>query len=63
MSICYQCSKELSHNEIGIYKKLINRGAEEFLCKHCLAQKLKVTPELLDEKILQFKNQGCTLFV
>lgn len=62
MADCYQCGKQLSHNEIGAHKKLINRGAEEFLCRECLAGKLKVPPELIDEKIKQFKQQGCTLF-
>ena len=28
-----------------------------------LAEHLGVTPELIDEKIEQFKRQGCTLFV
>lgn len=63
MANCYQCGKELTQNEIGAHKKLVNRGAEEFLCKHCLAEKFRVTPELIDEKIRQFKQQGCTLFI
>ena len=37
--------------------------AEQFFCKQCLAEHLGVTPELIDEKIEQFKRQGCTLFV
>lgn len=32
-------------------------------CKQCLSKHLGVTPELIDEKIEQFKRQGCTLFV
>ena len=49
MARCMQCGKELTHNEIG--------------AKQCLAEHLGVTPELIDEKIEQFKRQGCTLFV
>lgn len=34
-----------------------------FLCRICLARELDVSPELIDEKIEEFKKQGCTLFV
>lgn len=63
MSGCMCCGKELSYNEIGAHRKFINRGSTQFLCRNCLAQKLDVTPEMIDLKIEQFKNQGCTLFV
>lgn len=63
MSGCMKCGKSLSFNEIGAYKKFINRGSKEFLCKACLAAKLDVTTEEIDRKIEQFKAQGCTLFV
>lgn len=60
---CIQCGKALTYNEIGAHKKFINRGSTEFLCRTCLAGKLNVPAELIDEKIEQFKLQGCTLFV
>lgn len=60
---CMQCSKALTYNEIGAYKKFVNRGSTRFLCKVCLAEKLDVTVEDIDRKIEQFKAQGCTLFV
>lgn len=63
MSACMQCGKQLTYNEIGAHKKFINRGSREFLCKVCLAAKLDITVEDIDEKIEQFKRQGCTLFV
>ena len=63
MSDCIRCKKELSNNEIGAYKKLINRGSTEFMCRECLADELHITSELIDEKIKLFKEQGCTLFV
>ena len=63
MARCMQCGKELTHNEIGAHRKFINRGAEQFFCKQCLAEHLGVTPERIDEKIEHFKRQGCTLFV
>ena len=63
MSACIQCKKELTYNDVGAYKKFVNRGAKQFLCKNCLAQELKISPKLIDEKIEQFKLQGCSLFV
>nr|WP_308628565.1 hypothetical protein [uncultured Eisenbergiella sp.] len=63
MSVCMDCQKNLTYNEIGAYKKFVNRGSREFLCKRCLAQKLDVSVGAIDRKIEQFKQQGCTLFV
>ncbi len=60
---CMECGKALSYNEIGAYKKFVNRGSTRFLCKTCLARKLDVTTEEIDRKIEQFRMQGCTLFV
>ncbi len=62
MSSCKKCGKELSGNDIGLTKKLINRGSTEFLCIDCIAEKFDCTKELLEEKIRQFKESGCTLF-
>ena len=62
MERCMKCGKELTFNEIGAHRKFINRSSREFMCRNCLAQELKVPPELIDQKIEQFKLQGCTLF-
>lgn len=62
MSNCKKCCKELSGNDIGLTKKLINRGSTEFLCINCIAEKFDCSKELLEEKIKQFKESGCTLF-
>jgi len=63
MSECIRCGKALTFNEIGAFKKFVNRGSRTFLCKECLAVKLAVTVEDIDRKIEEFKQQGCTLFV
>ncbi len=63
MSACMNCGRELTYNEIGAHKKFINRGSTRFLCRDCLAEKLGVSPQLIDKKIEDFKRQGCTLFV
>lgn len=62
MNNCKKCGKELSGNDIGLTKKLINRGSTEFLCINCIAEKFDCSKELLEEKIKQFKESGCTLF-
>lgn len=63
MSFCKSCGRELVPDEIGLTKKLINRGAEEFFCIDCLAEQFRCSTELLHKKIEQFRKQGCSLFV
>lgn len=62
MPECIVCGKSLSVYDVGATKKLINRGAEEFLCIPCLAKKFRVTEELIYQKIEEWKEQGCMLF-
>ncbi len=62
MSACKQCGRTLVPDEIAIYKRLVNRGATEYLCLTCFAEKYRVTEEQLHEKIRFFRNMGCTLF-
>lgn len=59
---CYVCGKELSKNEIGLTKKLIDKKTNKFYCLTCLAEYLEVTEEELLAKIKEFKEEGCTLF-
>ena len=62
MSKCYGCGAELSADEIGIYMKLINRGAEKYLCIPCLSKELKIPEDEIRKKIEQYRKAGCTLF-
>ena len=62
MANCKNCQRPLESDEIGIYKRLVHRGATEFLCLTCFAEKFKVTEEQLREKIRLFRDMGCTLF-
>ncbi len=61
-AVCMQCRRRLTADEAALHKKLFNRAADRFFCIDCSAAYLGVTRELLEEKIRQFKNMGCTLF-
>lgn len=63
MSQCKNCKRNLVPDEIGLTKKLINRGTTEFYCIDCLAGIFNCDVPLLQKKIEQFKKQGCALFV
>ena len=60
---CITCGKKpLQKNEVGITKKLIGESTIVFYCTECLAEYLDVTVQDIDDKIEEFKNQGCKLF-
>ena len=62
MANCIKCGKPLERDEIGLHKKLINRGSTEFMCLKCISKEFDCPEELLLKKIQDFKNTGCTLF-
>ena len=53
---------QLSKDEIGINKKLINENVENYYCLDCLANYLEVSTQDILDKIEEFKEEGCTLF-
>ena len=59
---CKACGKRLTHDEAAVYRRLVNRGAGEFLCMDCLAAHFRCPRTLIEEKIAYFKSTGCTLF-
>lgn len=63
MAQCFQCGRRLVADEIAVYRKMVNRSADSFLCKTCLATYFGVEEEKIDKKIEQFKRIGCLLFV
>ena len=63
MAACLQCDRPLTSDEVAVYRKLVRRDATEFLCKTCLAAYFNVDEAKIDQKIEQFKRQGCMLFV
>lgn len=60
---CANCFRTLVADEIGLYKRLICRSAEKgFICKTCLAKHFRCDETILDKKIQQYREAGCTLF-
>ena len=62
MAECEKCSKELIRDEVGICRKLINRGTNKFMCLECLGEYFGVSVGALKDKIEQYRSMGCTLF-
>ena len=62
MADCMQCGRALTQDEIGLHKKMINRGSTTFMCITCLAGFYHCDEELLRKNIEQFREQGCMLF-
>ena len=63
MAQCFQCGVQMTADEIAVYRKMVNREADKFLYKTCLARYFDVPVEKIDQKIQQFKRIGCLLFV
>lgn len=61
--VCCDCGKVLKKDEIALTRKLIDADAEEFYCIECMADNIGCTVEDLKIKIVEFKEQGCTLFL
>ena len=60
---CIQCGKILSKDEVALCKKLLGKNTKQFLGLDCLSAFLNTDSEILLQKIEQFKEEGCTLFV
>lgn len=60
---CVSCGRKgLDKDTIGINKKLLGLNIQNFYCMDCLASYLDTTVEDLNEKIEEFKYEGCKLF-
>lgn len=62
MPDCIRCGKLLEADDIGCHKKLVNRGAAEYMCVSCLAKHFGATEEKLRALIEEYRAYGCTLF-
>lgn len=60
---CVVCGREIFDKDtIGLNKKLLSKNITEFYCLDCLAAYLDCTVEDLQDKIEEFKEEGCILF-
>lgn len=61
---CVICGKErLEKDTVGINKKLLGESVDNFYCMDCLADYLGCTVQELLDKIEEFKEEGCKLFM
>ena len=61
--VCCDCGKALQKDEIALTRKLIDPEAEGFYCLDCMSLFIGCSVDDLVEKIQEFKEQGCTLFL
>jgi uncharacterized protein YlaI len=59
---CIQCGAALTADDVGLHKKLVNRGATEYCCPACLASHFHLEEIRLREMAERFRAQGCPLF-
>lgn len=61
---CFKCEAFLTTDEISLYRKLISRSAQKYLCLDCLATEMSVKKEKLNNLIQYYYESGnCSLFV
>lgn len=60
---CKNCGTKLTFDEIAFHKKLFSRNAKDFFCLKCCGEYFDISTEILQKKLLQFKQSGCTLFL
>lgn len=61
---CVICGKEnLEKDTVGINKKMLGENIDNFYCMDCLADYLGCTVQELLDKIEEFKEDGCKLFM
>ena len=62
--VCVSCNKSaLTKDEIGINKKLLGEDIKNFYCLDCLADYLGASVQDIEDKIEEFKAEGCKLFL
>ena len=59
---CYRCQASLDAIDVGAFRKLINRNANEYMCRNCLATDLEWSREHLDAVVLMYRKRGCLFF-
>ena len=59
---CMQCGRHLTPDEIGLYKKMVNRGSRPILSNDRMAANYGTTVAAMEERIAHFRATGCSLF-
>jgi len=60
---CADCSAALENDEVALSKKLFDKDISTFYCLNCTAGIIGCETSDLKDKIQEFKEQGCTLFL
>jgi len=60
---CCECKNILIKDHIALSKKLLGRNIKQFYCIPCMAKFLECEENDLEIKIMEFKEQGCALFL
>lgn len=60
---CKICGTPIKKDCVALNKKLIGQNVKEFLCLSCMAEDFECTEEDLRDKIEEFREQSCTLFL
>ena len=60
---CVICGKKIEQRHNWHQQKLLGESIENFYCMDCLAEYLGCTVQDLLDKIEEFKEEGCKLFV
>ena len=59
--LCTRCGQKTGVLDRGMYRKIVSRTEEHFLCMKCLAEKFKVPEEAMRERA-EFLRETCSLF-
>ena len=63
LKTCLRCGKEILGDESAIYRKLINKLAENFLCIPCLAIHFNCKESYIHDLIKHYRESGtCAMF-
>lgn len=52
----------MTGDEASLNYKYVNRMAKEFLCPHCLGERVGLSADTLRDMIVVFRKQGCMMF-
>lgn len=60
---CTQCEKKVTADDIALFRKLICRNAERYMCISCLSDELGFPRKKLDDLVDYYHRTGlCSLF-